>query len=282
VDQITTLKRLAVFGSPIKHSLSPRIHQLFAEQAGIAVDYQRIEVNEEFLSREVQKLAEAGGAGCNITLPVKQRAFKLANKASERAELAQAANTLVFDTRTRWSAHSTDGPGLVSDLTVNLSMDLHGRRICVVGAGGAAAGILYDLLMLEPAGLTIFNRTFERAELLAERFSQVGQITAAGLEGMDSAEPFDLVINATSAGHFRSQPVLSAGLFGHGSRCYDLSYGKAHESLNQWCIENDIRCHDGLGMLVEQAAESFYLWTRFRPDTAPVLESLRANASGTR
>jgi shikimate dehydrogenase len=276
VDQAATLIRLAVFGSPVKHSLSPRIHQLFAAQAGIAVDYTSVEVSADFLSREVQKLADAGGAGCNITLPLKHRAFELANQVSVRAEIARAANTLVFKSTTRWSADNTDGPGLLRDLTANLEIGTRDRRICVVGAGGAAAGILYDLLQAGPASLTLFNRTPERAEQLAERFARLGQITAAGLDAMTDAGTFDLVINATSMGHFRQAPVLDSALFGTDSDCYDLSYGKAHEGIRQWCSERNIRCHDGLGMLVEQAAESFYLWTGFRPDTAPVLARLRS------
>lgn len=277
MDQGRPLKRLAVFGSPVKHSLSPRIHQLFAEQAGIAVDYRSVEASDEFLSREVQKLADAGGTGCNITLPGKHRAFEIANKASDRARLARSANTLVFESRTRWAAHSTDGPGLARDLKTNLSLDLGGRRICVVGAGGAAAGILYDLLSLKPVELTVFNRTLERAESLAARFSGVGEVRAAGLDDMATDHPYDLVINAVSAGHFRQAPVMHPNLFGEESRCYDLSYGKAHESLREWCIGNGIRCYDGLGMLVEQAAESFFLWTGFRPETVPVIALLRSD-----
>ncbi len=280
MDKKATLTRLAVFGSPVKHSLSPRIHQLFAKQAGIPVDYKCIEVSADFLSREVQKLADAGGRGCNITLPLKQRAFTLANRASERATAAQAANTLIFKTPNRWFADNTDGPGLVRDLLRNLAIEIHGQRICVIGAGGAAAGILYDLLAQKPASLTVFNRTVERATLLADRFTELSgeadRLRAAGLDNMRSAAPFDLVINAISSGHFREGPVLSENLFGPHSSCYDLSYGSAHKALNEWCRVSGFRCHGGLGMLVEQAAESFFLWTGFRPDTAPVINTLKA------
>jgi shikimate dehydrogenase len=275
MSRAVAMTRLAVFGNPVKHSLSPRIHRLFADQAGIPVEYTGVEVSEDFLSREVQKLADAGGAGCNITLPLKHQAYELANRASERAEIARSANTLVFNTATRWSAQNTDGPGLLRDLTHNLAIETRDRRICVIGAGGAAAGILYDLLQHQPASLTLFNRTFERATKLAERFAHLGQVTAADLDSMSASEAFDLVINAISAGQFREAPVLTSALFGTDSVCYDLCYGQAHSALNDWCGERGIRCHSGLGMLVEQAAESFYLWTGFRPDTAPVLAELQ-------
>ena len=152
---------------------------------------------------------------------------------------------------------------------------LTGRSICVVGAGGAVAGILYDLLQQKPASLTLFNRTVERATLLADRFSQLGTIKAESLDGIDGTEPFDLVINAISTGHYRQQPVLATGLFGVESCCYDLSYGTAHELTKAWCTENKIQCLDGLGMLVEQAAESFRIWTDFVPDAKSVLKALK-------
>ena len=275
MDPATTLNRFAVFGSPVKHSLSPRIHELFAAQAKIPVEYGAVDVSEDYLSRELQKLADAGGTGCNITLPLKHQAFRLANCVSERARLAQSANTLIFKTPTRWSADNTDGTGLLRDLTVNLSVKIRDRRICVIGAGGAAAGILYDLLQQKPNNLTLFNRTLERAEQLVRRFADIGRITATRLDAMPAATAFDLVINATSAGHFRQAPVLDSALFGPGSECYDLSYGNAHSALAQWCARQGIQCHDGLGMLVEQAAESFFLWTGFRPETAPVLSLLK-------
>ena len=278
MDKNASLTRLAVFGCPVKHSLSPRIHQLFARQADIPVDYEGIEVSEDFLSREVQKLADAGGRGCNITLPLKQQAFMLANRASERATVARSANTLVFKTPNRWFADNTDGPGLVRDLAKNLAIEIHGQRICVIGAGGATAGILFDLLAQKPLNLTVFNRTVEHATRLADRFAEISgeaeRLCATGLDDMRFAAPFDLVINATSTGHFREGPVLTENLFGPHSICYDLNYGSAHEALNKWCLLRGIRCHDGLGMLVEQAAESFFLWTGFRPDTARVISSL--------
>ena len=273
--QRAQLTRLAVFGSPVKHSLSPRIHQYFAEQASIPVEYEAVEISEDFLSREVQKLADAGGRGCNITMPLKNRAFQLANRFSERAEMAQAANTLIFETPTRWTADSTDGPGLIRDLVINQGIEIEDRRLCVIGAGGAAAGILGDLLQQNPASLDLYNRTIERARDLADRFADLGPVAYHGLEAMPSAPTYDLVINASSSGHRGQEIAMHENLFGKNSTCYDLNYGVAHDSCRTWCEARDIRVLDGLGMLIEQAAESFALWTGFRPDTAPVHHALR-------
>ena len=164
------------------------------------------------------------------------------------------------------------------DLVNNLAIEIQGQRICVIGAGGAAAGILYALLAQKPASLTVFNRTVERAKGLVDRFRTLNDepvtLYAAGLDDMRAAASIDLVVNTTSTGHFREAPVLTENLFAPHTICYDLSYGTAHVALNEWCRLRGLRCHDGLGMLVEQAAESFFLWTGFRPDTAPVIHTL--------
>ncbi len=276
-----TLK-FALFGSPVRHSLSPCIHALFAEQAGLDASYTAIECSEEFLAREVQRLAdEPGGRGCNITLPLKHRAFELASGTSERARRAGAVNTLRFDSPSNWAGDNTDGVGLVCDLTENLEVELTGRRICVLGAGGAAAGILYDLLQQAPDMLTVYNRTAERARELARLHSGLGAIAHAQSHDPSATQPFDLVINATSAGHARKLPPISRNLFAPGGICYDLNYGRTSSVLRDWCTENDIAFRDGLGMLVEQAAESFRIWTGFEPETAPVIEVLRGEPGPT-
>lgn len=278
MDQDAPLIRLAVLGSPVKHSLSPWVHSRFAEQAGIPVDYRAIEVDEEHLSRAVQQLADDRGRGCNITLPHKEQAYRLSSHASERATLAGSANTLVFESQSRWQAENTDGSGLLRDLRDNLGLALRGQALCLVGAGGAAAGIIYDLLLEEPASLTLVNRTPGRAAQLAERFSPFGEIRTGGLAELGSIGPFDLVIHASAAGHHGTGPVLADGMFAADGACYDLNYGDAHVGLASWCAARGIRCYDGLGMLAEQAAESFRLWTGFSPDTAPVIRDLRERA----
>jgi len=276
MDQDSQPIKLALFGSPVRHSLSPRIHALFAEQAGVEAEYTGIESSSEFLARDVQRLAEAGGRGCNITLPLKNIAFRLANRTSERASRARAANTLIFESTSRWNADNTDGIGLVRDIVNNLELELQGRRVCILGAGGAAAGILYDLLQQLPAVVTLFNRTAERAIELAASHAGLGNITHSQSSDPGATMPFDLVINATSAGHERLLPAISLNLFAPGASCYDLNYGRTHRVLRKWCEEQGLPCHDGLGMLVEQAAESFRIWTGFEPETRPVIELLRS------
>ena len=275
MDQDAQLTKLALFGSPVKHSLSPRIHALFAEQSGLEVEYTGIESSEEFLPRDIQRLAEAGGRGCNITLPLKHTAFLLANRTSERARRARAANTLVFESTSRWFADNTDGIGLVRDIVNNLELDLQGQRVCVLGAGGAAAGILYDIMQQVPEVVTLFNRSAERAVELAGSHAGLGNITHSQSRDPQATQPFDLVINATSAGHDRQLPAISQDLFAPGASCYDLNYGRTHKVLRNWCDEQGLTCHDGLGMLVEQAAESFRIWTGFEPETRPVIGHFR-------
>ncbi|NND45957.1 MAG: shikimate dehydrogenase [Xanthomonadales bacterium] len=279
MDQDAALIRLAVLGQPVKQSHSPWIHAQFAGQAGLRVDYQAIEVDDDHFSRVVQELADGGARGCNVTMPHKQRAFALANHAGERARIAQSANTLVFESASRWRAENTDGSGLVRDLRQNLSKAIAGQSVCIIGAGGAAAGIVFDLLEQKPARLAILNRSPERAQALVERFAAFGNIASGGLDMTDGDAGFDLVLHASAAGQRGTEPVLERAFFNPGGACYDLNYGPAHERLARWCAAQGIACHDGLGMLVEQAADSFETWTGFRPETAPVLKALRAKAA---
>jgi len=275
MDQDAALIRLAVLGNPVKHSHSPWIHSRFASEAGLDVDYSAIEVDADHLSRVLLKLADEGARGCNLTLPHKQEAFKLANRAGDSARIPGSANTLVFESPSRWRAENTDGPGLVQDVLHNHSISLAERSVCVLGAGGAAAGILYDLLLQRPANLTLLNRNPERAKALAQRLEAHGRIQAGGLNATAVPGGFDLLIHATAAGHRGTGPVLSDDLFATDAVCYDLNYGAAHEELSLWCSERGITCHDGLGMLVEQAAASFEIWTGYRPQSLPVIEALR-------
>ena len=269
------LIRLAVFGRPIAHSLSPEIHRRFAAQAGLAVDYRAIESSPESFPQHVRDLAATGGRGCNVTVPLKHLAWKLGGSCSSQAQQAQAANTLVLDGPGKVHADNTDGRGLVADLRQGLAKPLAGGHVLVLGAGGAAAGILGDLLHQEPARVVVANRTPERAHALASRFSSAGRVSGCGLDQLADAEAFDLVINATSLGHTGQSPAPSQDLFADASLCYDLNYGQAAEPLRKHCREHGIEFRDGLGMLVEQAALSFQLWTGFEADGRAVLQALR-------
>jgi len=285
--------RLAVFGFPVSHSRSPEIHRSFARQFGLEVDYRAIEATAETLPGLLQELASQGGHGCNITVPLKHEAWKLCSNSSNSACTARAANTLLLESADRWYADNTDGRGLVRDLNSLEGRPLSGSRICILGAGGATAGILGDLLNQRPASLLVANRTLARAEQLCKTFSgQVGsESIAAGqstlspptspkaiaLDAVQAQGPFDLIINATSLGHDGRHPELGPGMFHRNSLCYDLNYGPASTPLRRFCQETGVAYRDGLGMLVEQAALSFELWTAKRPETQAVLEKLTAS-----
>ena len=267
--------RLAVFGNPVKQSLSPRIHGLFARQCGLDVDYRAIEASQEDFPQQVMELAEKGGRGCNITVPYKRDAWKLASQCSENATRAEAANTLIFQSPTEWIADNTDGAGLVQDLETTTECPIDGARICLLGAGGAAAGVLSALLRAQPAVIVIANRTRERACELQERHADLGTIEICTPAAMDKVAPFDLVINATSLGHAGAAPAVAPRWLTRSGICYDMNYGRAAEPLRNLCRQHAMRYSDGLGMLVGQAALSFKLWTGHSPDTAAVLREIR-------
>ena len=262
---------LAVFGQPVRHSLSPRIHARFAEEAGLDVAYTAIETGPGELSGALEAFRAQGGVGCNVTLPLKHEAMALAATCSERVERAGAANTLILD-GDRWAAESTDGTGLVSDLR-RLGLNPAGRRVALIGAGGAGASVTAAVLEANPAQLRIYNRSADKAVTLANRHADLGPVEADGFDAL-GRESFDLVLNATSLGHEGGQPPLSPGLFSDSGVLYDLNYGNAAAPLAAWAAEHNLRFHDGLGMLVGQAAESFRLWTGFEPAAEPVIESL--------
>jgi len=268
--------RLAVFGSPVKHSLSPRIHGLFAEQVGLDVDYRAIECGPAEFADCVRRLAADGGRGCNVTVPFKHDAWRLATRCSERATLARAVNTLRFEAVDDWYGDNTDGPGLADDLSGPLQRQLQNARICLLGAGGAAAGVLGALLEASPAALVVANRSVGKANDLAERHRDLGPVAACSLAEAARRGPYDLVLNSTSLGHEGAAPPIDAGWFAADGLCYDLNYGRASEPLCRLCRSLRVAYADGLGMLVAQAARSFELWTGRRPDTGPVLAELRA------
>jgi shikimate dehydrogenase len=269
------LIRLAVFGMPVASSLSPAIHHQFAQQCGLDVDYRAIESSPENFEKQVRDFADSGARGCNITVPLKHAAWKLALSCSASAERAQAANTLVFEGPGDFFADNTDGRGLVADLVQRLAKALANSRILIMGAGGAAAGILGDLMEQAPAEIVLVNRSPERANALALRFASLGVLSSCSMDQLERLGSFDLIINATSLGHAGFVPVMPASLFTSSSLCYDLNYGQVAEPLRKYCENRGIEYRDGLGMLVEQAAIAFRLWTGGLPDSNAVLQNLR-------
>ncbi|MCL7461382.1 shikimate dehydrogenase [Pseudomonas sp. NW5] len=266
--------RYAVFGNPIAHSKSPLIHRLFAAQTGEALTYEALLAPlDDFPAFARAFFAE--GLGANVTVPFKEEAFRLADALTERARRAGAVNTLKKQADGRLLGDNTDGAGLVRDLTVNAGLSLRGQRILLLGAGGAVRGVLEPLLAEQPAELVIANRTVEKAEALARLFADLGPVAASGFDWIDA--PVDLIINGTSASLAGERPPIAASLIQPGHTiCYDMMYAKTPTAFNHWAAEQGAaRTLDGLGMLVEQAAEAFYLWRGVRPDSAPVLAELR-------
>ncbi len=269
----------AVIGHPVKHSLSPFIHAAFAAQTGQDVQYERLLAPLDDFAGTLAQFRARGGQGANVTVPFKQTAFALADIHRPRARLAQAANTLLFTER-GLEADNTDGAGLVNDLCRNLDFHPAGTRILLLGAGGAARGAAVALLAEQPAQLVVVNRTTARAQELAQQLSGLGRIEAhesAQLTG----QAFDCVINATAASLAGESILLPTGLFADGSLAYDMMYGDAASAFLAAAREHGAsRVSDGLGMLVEQAALSFALWRQETPETAPVLQQLRARLRG--
>lgn len=262
--------RYAVFGHPIAHSKSPQIHAAFARQTGQDMRYEAILAPLDGFAESVARFAAEGGRGANVTVPFKEEAFRLAARLTPRAERAGAVNTLAFDAD-GVLGDNTDGAGLVADLTRNLKRPLAARRILLVGAGGAARGVIAPLLEQAPAELVIANRTPSRAEQLAQLFD--GRVRPCGFDALDA--PFDVVINATAASLAGELPPLPPQVFGAGALAYDMMYGRDTPFL-AFARAHGADTADGLGMLVEQAAEAFFLWRGVRPDTAPVIAALRA------
>lgn len=268
------MDRYAVLGQPIAQSQSPQIHQWFAEQAGVALSYERIEVAPDAFAERLAALHAQGYAGLNVTSPHKLAALAAADTRAPRAELAGAANTLVR-TAAGWHADTTDGEGLVRDLRDNLRWPIAGQRVLLLGAGGAARSVLKHLLDEKPAELVISSRTPWTVEKLAAEFKAHGPVrpcTHMALKG----DAFDLILNATAAGHQGQAPRLPDGIVRAGGACYDLSYGVAFAPFRDWAhAQQAARVSDGIGMLVEQAAASYALWHGARPPTAQVIERLR-------
>jgi shikimate dehydrogenase len=270
--------RYAVVGNPIAHSKSPEIHAAFARQTGHDIDYTRLLAPLDGFRSTIESFRVAGGKGVNVTVPFKLEAFDLADEVSQRAKDAEAANFLRFDNG-RIRADNTDGIGLTRDIVHNLGFGLAGKRVLLLGAGGAAQGVLTPLLEHEPRILTIANRTVEKALRLAETFRHKPVSASSVLSGLRFGElaghHFDLVINATSTSLQGELPPLPADAFAAGALAYDMMYGATPTPFLAFAAAHGAKTSDGLGMLVEQAAESFLLWRGVRPETVPVITLLR-------
>ncbi len=267
--------RYAVVGFPIKHSWSPFIHGMFAKQTGQNLTYSRLEVAPENFEKEVAVFFESGGKGLNITVPHKQAACLLARFRTPRAEIAGAVNTLAVQDQ-GLLGDNTDGAGLITDLTRNLSMALAGTRILLLGAGGAARGVLGPLLGAAPEYLEIANRNLDRATQLAGEFKPLGNVKGCGFDAISTSGTFDLILNATSASLQDTIPPIPPSVIGPATLCYDMAYGKGDTAFTRWAKNAGAgRAETGWGMLVEQAAEAFHLWRGIKPDTKPVLEAVK-------
>jgi shikimate dehydrogenase len=264
----------AVFGNPISHSKSPSIHAAFARQTGEDLRYEALLAPLDGFAAAVDAFRASGARGANVTVPFKLEAFRYANDLTERAKRAQAVNTFKFDGG-RVLGDNTDGAGLVRDIELNLGCAIVGKDVLLMGAGGAARGVLLPLLGCKPASLTIANRTLHKANDLAQHFSEYGTTRACDYAGL-AGDRYDLIINATSSSLNDELPPLPPRLFAPGALAYDMMYGKGLTPFLSFAEANHAQTlADGLGMLVEQAAEAFYVWRGVRPETQSLIEDLR-------
>ena len=273
------MNKYVVIGNPVEHSRSPQIHAMFASQVGMKISYQTLLAPFGAFEQTVRSFIEEGGAGANVTVPFKLDAFQMADVKSDRAAHAGAANTLIFsDNKIR--ADNTDGIGLVRDITQNLKEDLRGKRVLMLGAGGAARGVLLPLVQERPAEIAILNRTVNKARVLIDLIAAEAKVsgieTRSGGLTDNTVRDFDVVINASSTSLEDAEIPLSVSAIRRGGLAYDMMYGKTESTFFKWAREAGAsRVSDGLGMLVEQAAESFFLWQGGRPETSGVIRALR-------
>lgn len=269
--------KYAVFGNPVAHSRSPQIHGAFASETREDIEYDRVLVPNGKFRETARQFLASGGKGMNVTVPCKEDAFAFANSLSPRAQRAGAVNTLKLAADNILLGDNTDGQGLLTDLTDNLQWPITGQRLLLLGAGGAARGVLEPLLAQGPATLVIGNRTLSKAQTLAQSFSDLGNIQASSYQDLGQQASFDLIINATSASLSGELPPLPDSIIASNSHCYDMLYGADPTIFMSWASARGAKqVVDGLGMLVEQAAESFFLWRGKRPHTKPVIEAIRA------
>ena len=266
--------RYAVIGYPIKHSKSPYIHNAFARQTEQQLHYVALEASPGDFAASLAQFRNEGLQGCNVTVPFKEDAWQIADERSPMAERAGAVNTLLFRDDGSVYGTTTDGSGLMRDLQHNLQLTLSNKRILILGAGGAVRGVLEPLLAAAPAELLIANRTASKASALANNFAELGPVSGGGFAAVNA--PFDIIINGTAASLQGEMPDLSAGCLAAGGACYDMMYAAEPTTFMRWAqTQGAGLIADGLGMLVEQAADAFQVWRGIRPETSTVLTKLR-------
>lgn len=276
---MSSADQYAVFGNPIRHSKSPEIHAAFASQSDQNMVYRTHLVEAGLFDESASRFFANGGKGLNITVPCKVDAFRFANTLSERARRAGAVNTLALQDDGRIYGDNTDGAGIVRDMLGNLAWEVGNRRVLILGAGGAVRGILGPLLARKPSHVVIANRNVDKARDLAREFAELGEVRGCSYEGLAGSQ-FDIVINGTSASMSGQLPPLPPQLLSDSACCYDMMYAANPTPFMHWAAgEAAWAVSDGLGMLVEQAAESFCIWRGIRPETAPVIEQIRASLS---
>ena len=286
IGSTTNLDRYAVLGNPVAHSRSPFIHHRFAQQTGQALVYERLLCELHDFAPAVQRFAAAGGRGCNVTIPFKFEVPALATRCTPRALLAGAANVLRLD-GADWLADNSDGVGLVRDIEQGAGLALAGLRVLLIGAGGAAAGVLGPLLQKQPAAVVVANRSADTAQALVARHAEwaavhSARLSACGLSAAAAQGAFDVVVNASASSLQGAASPVAADVLKPGCLAIDLMYGSASAPWLHWAEAQGARPRDGLGMLVEQAAEAFELWRDVRPATAPVLAALRVELTAGR
>ncbi|MFT7661282.1 MAG: shikimate dehydrogenase [Gammaproteobacteria bacterium] len=278
-DFAPKVPKFTVIGNPIAHSKSPQIHQMFARQFSMHIEYNTTLGESGGFNQAAQHFKASGGQGLNVTVPFKLDAFALCDQLSQRAELAGAVNTLWFSDDGKIQGDNTDGIGMLRDITQNIGFDVAGKNVLVIGAGGAVRGVLEPLLEAMPASLTVANRTEGKAIELAELFEGVGTIISSSLKALEGSQ-FDLVINGTAASLSGELPEIPKGLCKNQALAYDMMYAAQPTIFMKWALaDGAAQASDGLGMLVEQAAEAFSIWNKQFPDTKPVIEALRQGSS---
>ncbi len=270
-----TVSNYAVFGNPIKHSKSPQIHSLFGKQTGIALRYQSIEVPTDKFNNYVDLFASQGGLGLNITVPFKEDAHSFCTSLTQRAQLCGSVNTIRFDEQLNSFGDTTDGQGFINDLRINHQINIKDKVVLILGAGGSVKAILEPLCGQQTGQIVIANRTVSRAEELADQFSGLGNITACSYSDL-ARQSFELIVNGTSLSLMGELPPIPESVINNNTCCYDLMYSDTATVFMQWATKQGAaKVMDGLGMLVEQAAESFLIWHGVKPETVSVINTLR-------